>query len=390
MQHRISKQLFYQFLPWAPEIRLNIIMKIIAQIARLFVGALFIFSGLIKINDPIGFSIKLKEYFDVFSSDIGSIFGIFKPISLELAVIICVLEVVLGVAMLINYRIKLTIWITLGMIIFFTFLTFYSAYFNKVTDCGCFGDAIPLTPWESFYKDVILTVLILIMFLFRNHYQPLLKSKMTGNILIGAVAAVLLFLSINVINHLPFIDFRPYKIGNNIQEQMQPSARPILEYTMVKDGKEYKFDKYPTDKSYKYKSVKTLNEEETIPKITDYSLWNDEGDFTDASLEGKKLFLVYQNLDKLNNDHADEINALVKGVEGKIDPIVLTSASGEAFEKYRHEVQLGVPYYFSDGTVLKAIIRSNPGILLLQDGTVLGKWHCNDTPSAKEVLSLLK
>ena len=131
-------------------------MRFLYTLSRYLVGLLFIFSGVIKINDPVGTQIKLQEYFEVFSSDFSSIFEIFVPYALILSVFLCTLEVVIGVALLMNYKMKITSKVTLGLILFFTFLTFYSAYFNKVTDCGCFGDAIKLTPWESFYKDVIL------------------------------------------------------------------------------------------------------------------------------------------------------------------------------------------------------------------------------------------
>ena len=135
-------------------------MKIIVSIMRVFVGLLFIISGLIKLNDPLGFSFKLDEYFSpaVFNLDFLSVF------SLPLAVFLVILEVLLGVALLIGIWRRFVVFNLLGLITFFTFLTFYSAYYNKVTDCGCFGDAIKLTPWESFTKDVILLVAILILY----------------------------------------------------------------------------------------------------------------------------------------------------------------------------------------------------------------------------------
>ena len=136
-------------------------MKYLIHISRIFVGALFIFSGLIKLNDPIGFSFKLEEYFGVTVLDLP----LFEPYALVIAIFVVVFEVLLGVFLLIGYKPKFTVWSLLGMIIFFTFLTFYSAYYNKVTDCGCFGDAIKLTPWESFTKDIILLVFIIILFL---------------------------------------------------------------------------------------------------------------------------------------------------------------------------------------------------------------------------------
>ena len=134
-------------------------------VIKVATGVLFIFSGLIKLNDPIGTEIKLEEYFEVFASDFGSFFKLFIPASLEIGLFLIILEVLVGFALLINYRFNITIKILLVLITFFTFLTFYSAYFDKVTDCGCFGDAIPLTPWQSFSKDLILVVFIVYLFL---------------------------------------------------------------------------------------------------------------------------------------------------------------------------------------------------------------------------------
>ena len=140
-------------------------MKNLYTLSRYLVGILFIFSGLIKINDPVGTQIKLEEYFQVFSADFTPLFEHLVPLALILSVILCTLEIVIGIALLMNYKMKITRVILLSLILFFTFLTFYSAYFNKVTDCGCFGDAIKLTPWESFTKDIILLFFSLIIFI---------------------------------------------------------------------------------------------------------------------------------------------------------------------------------------------------------------------------------
>jgi len=144
-------------------------MKIITDIFRYFVGILFIFSGLIKLNDPVGFSFKLEEYFGPTVFDLDFLI----PFVLPMAIFIVIFEVVLGVFLILGFQKKFTLWSLLLMIIFFTFLTWYSAYYNKVTDCGCFGDAIKLTPWESFTKDVVLLVMITFLFLQKNLIYPL-------------------------------------------------------------------------------------------------------------------------------------------------------------------------------------------------------------------------
>ena len=167
-------------------------MKITDQIIRFIVGALFTFSGFVKLVDPKGTQYKLKEYFLVFSNDIASFFEAFTAASLTFAVIFVVLETLLGLVVLINYRMKISAWILLVTIVFFTFLTFYSAVFDKVTDCGCFGDFLHLSPWTSFWKDLVLLILILYLF-FRRHK---LEKQGTINNRLGDIIAGLLALLI--------------------------------------------------------------------------------------------------------------------------------------------------------------------------------------------------
>jgi len=355
---------------------------------RFFVGILFIFSGLIKINDPIGTSIKLKEYFEVFANDFSSIFEIFIPYTLFLAVFVIVLEIMLGVALLIHYRMTITSWLYVLLIAFFTFLTFYSAYFNKVTDCGCFGDAIPLTPWQSFGKDVILMILVTIILFRKKNFKTYLPGY-TVDIIMGIVLVINIYLAIHAINHLPYIDFRAYKIGNNIPELMQPSESYRYKYIMEKDGKEYDFDQYPSDTTYTYKDMIILNPD-AHPKITDYHVWNDEGEYTEETFIGNKLFLIFYDVTKASGRHMQDIITLAKEIEPEVEVWALTASGETDFEDFRHEHQLAIPYFYADMTVLEAIIRSNPGLWLLQDGTVKGKWHHNDVPEAEEIFEHLK
>lgn len=367
--------------------------KIADQVSRFLVGGLFIFSGLIKLNDPIGTKIKMEEYFEVFAEDFGSFFHYLVPYALEIGMIIVVLEIVLGVAVLIHYKMQVTTIVLLALMVFFTFLTFYSAYFNKVTDCGCFGDAIKLTPWQSFIKDVILMVFVLHLFWYRKRYQPAFRTR-EGHAVIISVTLLCFFLGIYAIRHLPFIDFRAYRIGNNIPEQMKPEEQPIFEYVFIKkeNGEEVYSEKYLTDTTlYKYKSVRQTNEGKTKAKITDYAVTSVEGeDVTQKTFEGAKLFIIIYDASLASVDNMDKIRKLVNDLEGKVEVAVLTASGSEQFERFRHENQLAAPYYFADATVLKTIVRSNPGITLWVNGTVKGMWHHNDTPDAEEVLRLIK
>lgn len=362
-------------------------MKIAAQVAKVIVGILFIFSGLIKLNDPVGTEIKLEEYFEVFAQDLPAMHDLFMglvPFALYFSVILCVAEVVLGVALLVSYKPKTTSWLLLITIVFFTFLTFYSAYFNRVTDCGCFGDAIKLKPWTSFSKDVFLLVLILFILYNRKKF----RSMPTGMIVaVATVASV--SVAFYAIRHLPIFDLLPYRVGASIPEQMKPSEEMRYKYVFEKDGKELEFEKFPTDTTLQFKEMMLLNEN-AKPKITDYRAWNDEGDFTQQTFEGNKLLIIVKNLNDINLAAFPGIQNMVNGLKGKnVESIILTSASSGEMDEFLLAQQLPLPYYYADATVLKTISRSNPGIWLLQNGVVKGKWHYNDTPDAEAVLSKL-
>lgn len=364
--------------------------KIIDQISRFIVGGLFIFSGLIKLNDPIGTEIKMEEYFEVFKQDFGSFFHYLIPWSMEIAMVMIILELALGVAILLLYRMRTTTWILLALMVFFTFLTFYSAYYNKVTDCGCFGDAIKLTPWESFWKDMFLMVFVAHLFWYRKRYQAVLRT-MEGHTVVALTVVISLYVGIYAIRHLPFIDFRAYRVGNNIPQQMLPPEQPVIEYIFTKDGAEIRSQKFlSADDGYQYRSSKILNEDKIKPKITDYSVTGPEGeDLTQATFQGPKLLIVMYDVRKASTKNIQSIRSLARALDGKADCLILTSSSYEQMESFRHEHQLAVPFAYSDATVLKTIIRANPGIALWKDGTVLGNWHDNDTPTAEQVLGLL-
>ncbi|MEC7877885.1 MAG: BT_3928 family protein [Bacteroidota bacterium] len=374
-------------------------MRFIYSILRYLVGSIFIFSGLIKINDPVGTQIKLEEYFGVFSSDFTSLFELLVPFALLISIVLCTLEIIIGIALLMNYKMRIVLKLLLSLIVFFTFLTFYSAYFNKVTDCGCFGDAIKLTPWESFYKDIILLVFsISIYFLNKNlknqvgiFYIKIFDDKVFRNGIIIVSTIICLIISFSAINFLPFIDFRAYKIGNYIPDLMNPSEELKYSYIMEKEGREYEFESYPLDESFTFKKIKLLNPE-AQPKITDYSLWNETGDYTNESFLGNKLFIIIHDVNKMGlkgrklEDFISHLKILVSNINFWIEPIIITSSDSKSFNDFKEKYNIEIKNVYGDATVLKTIIRSNPGFFLLRNGTVTGKWHYNKFPDAKEIL----
>ena len=374
-------------------------MRILYTLSRYFVGILFIFSGAIKINDPVGTQIKLQEYFEVFSSDFSSIFELFVPFALFISVFLCTLEIIIGLALIMNYHMNLISKLTLSLIIFFTFLTFYSAYYNKVTDCGCFGDAIKLTPWESFYKDIILLFFSLVIYYLQSKlknqvgffYLKIMDDKNIRNGIIIFITTICLIVSYTAINFLPFIDFRTYKIGNNIPQMMLPSEELKYSYIMEKDGRDYEFENYPLDNTFKFKEIKLLNPE-AEPKITDYNLWNDDGDFTNESFTGNKLFIILHDVNKIGisknkvSEFINKVKILENGINFWVETIIITSSDEKSIKSFKEKFDLNFKTVYGDATVLKTIIRSNPGFFLMRNGTVRGKWHFNSFPEPNEIL----
>lgn len=356
----------------------------ITQFSRIFVGILFIISGLIKLNDPIGFSFKLEEYF---SEPVLNL-PFLEPLALAIAVFMVIFEVVLGVMLLIGYQRKFTIWSLLLMILFFTFLTFYSAYFNKVTDCGCFGDALKLTPWESFTKDVVLLLFILILFFNQKFINPLFKNKINSGI---AVTSLFLcsFMAYWVLNHLPLKDFRAYKVGTNIEEGMAfpPDAeQAVVEMIFIYDVNGVHQEFSANELTNLPEGAKFVDRKDNIisagyvPPIHDFTMEKDGTDHTSEFLKEPKLmlFVTYnieiadaKGLQKLENLHQE---AIKKGYK-----VIGLSASNEnLINKVKADYKLTFDFYFTDATTLKTIERANPSIVILENGTITQKVHHND------------
>lgn len=363
-------------------------MKPIVHISRILVGALFIFSGFIKLNDPLGFSYKLQEYF---SPDVLNIPSL-EPYALIIAVFVVVYEVVLGVFLLIGYKPKFTVWSLLLMIVFFTFLTFYAWYFDKVKDCGCFGDFMKMKPIESFIKDVILLVLILFLFFGVKHIKPLFS--MLPNTILALLSFILsLWFGYHVLMHLPLIDFRAYKVGNNLLEQMstpEDAPKPVQEFTwkFMVNGKE---ETIVTDGSYpdvdgEYIGYENkIIDEGYIPPIQDFSIESEDEDLTDYFLNEEKLIMVVSySLEHVNRDCMGALKKMTDEAIKKGYTVIGLSASGDETKKtIKDTYKLGFDFYLCDEKALKTIVRSNPGILKLNKGTVIQKVHYNDIDDIK-------
>ncbi|WP_250432868.1 BT_3928 family protein [Hanstruepera flava] len=358
-------------------------MKYLVSISRILVGVLFIISGFIKLNDPLGFSYKLQEYFSV---DVLNI-PFLEPYALIISILVVVFEVVLGIFLLIGYKPKFTVWSLLGMIVFFTFLTFYSAYFDKVKDCGCFGDALKLTPWESFTKDVILLVFILILFKGVKHINPIMNKLGLTVVALGSFIASLGF-AYYVLMHLPAIDFRAYKVGANIQEGMiipDDAPKPVQEFTWTfnvnGEEKEYVTNgSYPTvDGEYVGVETKVI-EEGYDPPVKDFSIETDDADYTEAFLNEENLIMIIMyNLATAEPEGVAKLKAFSdKAIDAGYVVIGLSASGTEEKQAFKAEHNLSFDFYLCDEKALKTVVRASPGIVKLNKGTVVQKAHWND------------
>jgi len=363
-------------------------MKYIVGFLRIFVGIFFIISGFIKLNDPVGFSFKLKDYFapDVLNLEF------LVPYALVIALFVVIFEVLLGIMLILGYAKKFTLWSLLLMIVFFTFLTFYSAYFNKVTDCGCFGDALKLTPWESFWKDVVLSIMILVLFFGRKHIQPFF-TKGTRSIVVFASFVASMAFAYFVLQHLPWIDFRAYKIGANIQEGMEVpegAPKPVFEYNWLfnVNGEEKVITTngdYPQQEG-EFVSVETTELQKGYePPVHDFSIEKDGEDYTTQFLEAENLIVVIAyNLQLTEMEGYANIKEITnKAVANNYQVIGLSASSPEKTQQLVDAQGLNFEFYFCDETTLKTIVRSNPGVLEWQRGTITQKLHWNDALNLK-------
>ena len=369
-------------------------------VCRILVGLLFIFSGLIKINDPLGFSYKLQEYFEVFHLEF------LNGLALFIAIILCTLEIVLGFALLIGIRAVKVSWGLLLLIIFFGFLTFYSAWFKVVQTCGCFGDAIPLTPWQSFGKDMALLALVLVIFVNRKTINPVFDKKTGDKLAIGSVV-VALGLGFYTYSFLPIFDFLAYKVGANIPGEMvtPPGAQPDefqVTYhlknsktgaTKVMDDKEYTRSGIWKDNNWQVvgPSESVLIKRGFTPKIIDLNIKDAQGnDYTKELLANpfNNLIIVAYDLQKANLEAIGNLNALAINLHDNFNTrtVLLTSNSAQDAEAFAKKNHLLMEIFYVDAVPLKEMVRANPGVLLLKNGTVINKWHYHSLPKYDDLV----
>ena len=368
-------------------------MKTVSHISRILLGITFVFSGFVKGIDPWGSTYKLTDYLNAMGMD-WLVWAAFP-----LGVLLSLAEFTIGVALLFNTFLRLFSLFALMFMAFFLPFTLWIAIKNPVTDCGCFGDALIISNWETFYKNVVLIVFAIIVFAARKKMKSIFNIKF--NMILGGVFMVTyIFLVYYSYNHLPIIDFRPYKIGTNIPESMiipkgakQDVYENIFYYKNKNTGdiKTFSEDNYPWQDTinWEFSDIKSsLVEEGYRPPIHDFTIETLDGDDISGyflSDDNFVFILVAHDLHKSSLKPQQKINEMSNwALKNGLSFICLTSTP--FYESQVFAIENGAYYEFfnCDEITLKTIIRSNPGLIVIKRGTILGKWHYNDIPSPDE------
>lgn len=377
-------------------------MRIAVRIVQVFVGVLFVISGLVKANDPIGLSYKMQEFFELWnegfsqSSFIRSSLHFFHQQSLALSILMITLEIFAGVALLLAWKKKFILWLLLVLIIFFTFLTGYAYLSGKFTNCGCFGDCLPITPITSFMKDIALLVMILFLLAGQRFMQPVVNRRMQIALLIASLIFSL-GLQWYVLNYLPIADCLPFKKGNNIAEQMKPppGSRPdsvVIKYIYEKEGKQYEWaaTELPADfATYKYvdRVDRVVRKGNADPPIKGFSLLGvTSTDSTEAVLALERAVLVYA-IDFKEQGWIKKMNGLITAARSQNMPVFIVSSNlKEGIRAFETAGVSGAQFFNTDFTLVRTVARTTPTILFLNRGTIARKFSKKNIDAARAAI----
>jgi hypothetical protein len=374
-------------------------MKALLTLSRWIFGLVFIFSGFVKGIDPWGFEYKLLDYLN--SMGLGSL----GFLAVAGSFLLPFAEFIIGAAILLCVRIRLSSLLGLIFMAIFTPLTLYVAIKNPVTDCGCFGDALVITNWETFFKNILLSAMVLLVYLKRAAIEPVILGKWRYY-RISVITTIYLGFVIWSVRHDPVIDFRPYKVGVNIPQSMQipeGAAKDVYAntffYRNLKSNAVEKFtdSDYPWQDTlnWKFESMgpSELISKGFVPPIHDFQMRTEAGDDVTSFFfadDKPTFFLIAPNLTKSSRKRQDDLNQLagwarVSGYKF----VCLTATTGQRLTDFKMLANPTYEFLFGDEITLKTIIRSNPGLLYLRNGTIVDKWHYNDIPSIEEMTKLV-
>lgn len=362
-------------------------MRIIRIISRFFLGVTFIFSGFVKGVDPLGTAYKIEDYFIAFGTEWAI------PLMLPLAVFLCVAEFSLGIFLLLNIFKKFTAWLTMLMMLFFTLLTLNDAIYNPVPDCGCFGDFIILTNWETFYKNLVIDFFLIFVFFTRNKYDSVYKKTTEWSLAVLTIGVFTLFNSYNI-NRLPLLDFRDWKVGTKLTVDDPKPMEYYLIYTNKNTGEsqEYLSPNYPFNDSawlaeWEYTDMRIVDPNN---RPTDVSFFDLSGNNATDNILGDPLYhflLISYDLEVGDWENLDEIKELKHMAEENAFSFSFITASSEnIIAEFQKENEFYPEIYQSDDIDLKTIIRSNPGLIVLKNGVVMSKWPSGHLPEYNEIM----
>jgi hypothetical protein len=354
----------------------------------------FIFSGFVKAVDPLGSAYKFGDYFIAFRMEF------LEPLALPLGIFLSAFELVLGISLILGYRRKVLFVVLMWFMSFFTLLTLVLALFNPVSDCGCFGDALILTNWETFFKNLILMVFVLVLYLSRKTDSASPKVLREWLVILGLFVSVSFFSYWNY-RHLPLMDFRPYDVGTLIREEMEiPEGAPMDEYqtTLIYRNRlsgqtsSFTLEDYPKD-TLKWEFVDSesrLVKRGYEPPIHDFAILDPEGyDLVESILADKDYSMLLLSYDLNTADREALIDAgewaQLELFASDFSFYAVTAATSADVESVRAELGLGYAFLAGDEIMLKTIVRSNPGFMLIKNGIILGKWAFRDLPGLEEL-----
>ena len=365
-------------------------------VARTVVGLTFILSGLVKAIDPLGTQYKIQDYLAAIPPSLS----LPDMLTLLMSVSLSMVEFTLGAFMLTAISRRLTARLTLLFMVVMTAVTVWIYIADPVTDCGCFGDALTLTNLETLLKNIVLLALAALVAWRPTHIGRLMSRS--NQMLLGQMLMVTpVALSFWCLYDLPLIDFRPYHIGADIKAGMEipeGAEQPVFDTTFImeKDGerREFTLDNYP-DSTWTFVDSKTVTVKEGyVPPIHDFSITAADGeDITDMVLgrEGYTFLLISPDLDKADDQNFGDIDQIYEFCQDNSIPFYCLTASTEKSQQHWQNITgAEYPFCMTDATTLKTMIRSNPGLMLLEKGVVRGKWSHNRLPETTELETMLK
>jgi len=350
--------------------------------SRILLGLIFIYSGFVKGVDPVGTEYRIVDYFIAFGTEWAN------PVALPLSVLLNSIEFVLGVLLLFNITIRVTSWLVMLMMAVFTVITINDAMYNPVPDCGCFGDALVISNWQTFYKNLLIDVLLLIVFLSRNRAGKWFTLKTEWAIFFVSILGFIVFEVYNI-RHLPVIDFRDWKVGNKMVNDNPLPLKYYLTYKHIETGeeKEYLSPDYPYNDSVWLSQWEFVSQRVVDPNpiLHDLRIEDEEGnDFTDHIVANPdfQFILVAYDISKSSSKNMDKIRQILHGSnELGLSFVVISSSLSEEVKQFKENNLPDGDFYFADDITMMSMIRSNPGLILFKDGVIQDKWHYNDFPT---------